>query len=132
VSCKAAQIIDRQLAYNTDPGTPATDPGGQGKFGQGKFGQGKFYSEYLMVLEPEQDRYTATLTLSYTDPSRPQDFPILAVTAPLSTGLRPRANRTESGHRFDTEDYRFGFNSDITEAKVDYLRREENLDYDGL
>ena len=118
VSCKAAQIIDRQLAYNTDPGTAATDLGGQGKF----------YSEYLMVLEPEQDRYTATLTLSYTDPSRPQDvflfLPSLRRYQPVSARARCAPNQ---GTDSTQEDYRFGFNSDITEAKVDYLGEKKIL-----
>jgi hypothetical protein len=118
VSRKAAQIVDRQLAYNTDPGTPATDPGAQGKF----------YSEYLTVLEPEQDRYTATLTLSYTDPSRPQDvflfLPSLRRYQPVSARARCAPNQ---GTDSTQEDYRFGFNSDITEAKVNYLGEKKIL-----
>jgi hypothetical protein len=117
-SCKAAQIVDRQLAYNTDPGTPATDPGAAGKF----------YSEYLMVLEPEQDRYTATLTLSYTDPSRPEDvflfLPSLRRYQPVSAAARCAPNQ---GTDSTQEDYRFGFNSDITAAKVDYLGERKIL-----
>jgi hypothetical protein len=118
VSCKAAQIIDRQLAYNTDPGTPVADPGSAGKF----------YSEYLMVLEPEQERYTATLTVSYTDPSRPEDvflfLPSLRRYQPVSAAARCAPNQ---GTDSTQEDYRFGFNSDITEAKVDYLGEKQIL-----
>jgi hypothetical protein len=118
VNCKAAQIINRQLAYNTDPGTPTNYPGAQDKFS----------SEYLMVLEPEQDRYTATLTLSYADPARPEDvflfLPSLRRYQPVSAAARCAPNQ---GTDSTQEDYRFGFNSNITEAKVDYLGEKKIL-----
>jgi Protein of unknown function (DUF1329) len=63
ISCDAAEIVERQLAFNTDPGVPATIPGSAGKF----------FTEWLMILEPEQLRYTANLNISYVDLSRPDD-----------------------------------------------------------
>jgi len=118
VNCSAALIVNRQLAYNTDPGTPVSFPGAEGKFS----------SEYLMVLEPEQQRYTATLTLSYADPTRPEDvflfLPSLRRYQPVSAAARCAPNQ---GTDSTQEDYRFGFNSNITEAKVDFLGEKKIL-----
>jgi hypothetical protein len=63
INCQAAEIVERQLAFNTDPSVPATIPGSEGKF----------FTEYLMVVEPEQKRYTASLNTTYTDLARPED-----------------------------------------------------------
>lgn len=118
VSCKAAQIVSRQLSYNTDPGTPSTFPGAEGKFS----------TENLMVLEPEQQRYTSTLTISYADPERPEDIylfiPALRRYQPVSAAARCSPNQ---GTDSTQEDYRFGFNSNITEAKVDFLGEKKIL-----
>ncbi len=118
VNCSAALIVNRQLAYNTDPGTPASYPEAEGKFS----------SEYLMVLEPEQKRYTATLTISYADPAKPEDvylfLPSLRRYQPVSAAARCAPNQ---GTDSTQEDYRFGFNSNITEAKVDYLGEKKIL-----
>ena len=81
-----------------------------------------------MVLEPEQQRYTATLTLSYADPTRPEDvflfLPSLRRYQPVSAAARCAPNQ---GTDSTQEDYRFGFNSNITEAKVDYLGEKKIL-----
>ena len=80
VNCEAAQIVNRQLAYNTDPNTPVNYPGAEGKFS----------SEWLMVLEPEQQRYTAFLTISYTDPCQARgQLHLHALAAPLLSRSRP-------------------------------------------
>lgn len=117
-SCKAASIVHRQLAFNTDPGVPATIPGAGDKF----------YTQWLMVLEPEQDRYTATLTISYTDPGRPEDsyvfIPSLRRYQRVSTLARCSPNQ---GTDSNLEDYRFGFDSNITELNVDYLGEKKIL-----
>ena len=89
INCVAAELLDRQLAYNTDPGVPASTPGAEGKF----------YAQYLMVLEPEQRRYTASLTVSYTDRPDRKSLRVHSATEALSTGLRPRALQPEPGHR---------------------------------
>jgi Protein of unknown function (DUF1329) len=54
INCEHAQIVARQLAFNTDPSIPATIPGSEGKF----------FTWWIMVLEPEQSRYTANLNIS--------------------------------------------------------------------
>jgi hypothetical protein len=118
VNCEAAQIVNRQLAFNTDPNTPANF---------GAAGE-KFSSEYLMVLEPEQQRYTAQLTISYTDPAKPEDsyvfLPSLRRYQPVSSAARCSPNQ---GTDSTQEDYRFGFNSNLTELKVDVVAEKKVL-----
>src|SRR5215472_17125153 len=60
ISCDAAEIVERQLTFNTGPGIPATIPGSEGKF----------FTNWGMILEPEQLRYNTFLNISYADPSR--------------------------------------------------------------
>jgi hypothetical protein len=118
ISCTAALIVNRQLSYNTDPNTPATYPGSEGKFS----------SEYLMVLEPEQQRYTAFLTITYADPTKPEDtylfLPQLRRYQAVSSSARCSPNQ---GTDSTQEDYRFGFNSNITELKVELLGEKKIL-----
>ena len=53
INCQDVVIVYRQLSYNTDPGVPATIPGGEGKF----------FTQYLEFVTPEQLKYTANLSL---------------------------------------------------------------------
>ena len=55
--------VYRQLSYNTDPGVPPTIPGAEGKY----------FTQYETEKEPEQERYTTVLTISYTDLTQPED-----------------------------------------------------------
>ena len=118
VSCDAAQIVERQLAFNTDPGIPATIPGSEGKF----------VTQWLMVLEPEQLRYTANLNISYTDLSRPDDqfvfLPALRRYQPVST-----LARCSPSHDTDAtpEELREGFDSNLTQVKVDLIAEKKIL-----
>lgn len=118
VNCEAAQIVNRQLSFNTDPDTPASIPGAEGKFS----------SEWLMVLQPEQQRYTASLAISYADPAKPQDtyifIPSLRRYQPVSSAARCSPNQ---GSDSTQEDYRFGFNSNITELNVDLIGEKKVL-----
>jgi hypothetical protein len=50
INCAAGDIVYRQLSFNTDPGVPATIPGAGDKF----------YTQWYMLSEPEQSRYTAS------------------------------------------------------------------------
>jgi hypothetical protein len=122
INCKSAQIVTRQLSFNTDPGTPATFHGAEGKFS----------TEWFMVLEPEQSRYTATLTIAHTDPALPEDLyvflPSLRRYQPVSTAARCSP---EEGTDSNQEDYRFGYNSNIAEAQVQYLGEKKILSMMG-
>jgi hypothetical protein len=118
VNCNAAEIVERQLAFNTDPGIPATIPGSEGKF----------YTQWLMVLEPEQLRYAANLNISYTDLARPDDqfafIPALRRYQPIST-----LARCSPSHDTDAtpEELREGFDSNMTQVKADLIGEKKIL-----
>jgi hypothetical protein len=118
VSCDAAQIVERQLSFNTDPGVPATLPGAEGKF----------VTQWLMVLEPEQLRYSTNLNISYADLSRPDDqfafLPALRRYQPISTLARCSPSH---GTDFTPEELREGFDSNLTQVKVDLLAEKKVL-----
>jgi hypothetical protein len=110
VNCATGNVVYRQLSYNTDPGTTNTvDP------------EGRFYTQWFMILEPEQDRYTASLTIAYNDLTRQQDIyafiPSLRRYQRVSATARCGQN---SGLDINQDDYRSGFNSNITQFNVEY------------
>jgi Protein of unknown function (DUF1329) len=111
-SCEAAEIVQRQLAYNTDPGVPSTISGTEGKF----------FTEWLMVLEPEQKRYTATLNVSHADLARPEDqfafIPALRRYQPISAAARCSPSQ---GTDATPEELRSGFDSNLTQLQVDFI-----------
>jgi hypothetical protein len=112
INCKAVVILNRQLAFLTDPGVPSKVPDSGDKF----------YAQWLMVTEPEQSRYTATLTISYEDLTRDEDsyifLPALRRYQPISTLARCSPNQ---GTDSTQEEYRFGFDSNLSELSVDFV-----------
>lgn len=117
-NCFAYSYVIRQLSFNTDPGIPQVIPGGEGRY----------FTEWFMFLEPEQDRYTTSLTVDYADPARPEELyiflPALRRYQPLSTAARCAPS---AGVDATAEDYRFGFDSNITELKVDVVAHRKIL-----
>jgi hypothetical protein len=118
ISCQAYQGVKRQLSYNTDPGVPTETSGAEGKF----------FTEWYMVLEPEQQKYTTTLTIDYADLARPEEMyvflPALRRYQPLSTSARCSPSQ---GMDATPEDFHNGFDSNMTELQVDYLGRKKML-----
>ena len=118
INCEHAEIVARQLAFNTDPGIPSTLPGSEGKF----------FTWWLMVLEPEQSRYSASLNISYTDLSRPDDqfafLPALRRYQPISTLARCSPSQ---GTDATPEELREGFDSNLTQLKVDLVAEKKIL-----
>ncbi len=118
INCAAGDIVYRQLSYNTDPGVPATIPGGEGKF----------FSQWYMLEEPEQQRYTASLQIADTDLTQNEDLyafiPALRRYQPVST--LGRCSMTQ-GVDITEEDYRSGFDSNLTDLKVDFLGEKKIL-----
>jgi hypothetical protein len=103
--------VYRQLSFNTDPGVPASFPGAEDKF----------FTQFEMVKEPEQERYTAVLVISHTDLTRPEDvyvyIPALRRYQPLSSSARcsPDLGTDET-----PDDRRYGFDSNLTQLKVKF------------
>jgi Protein of unknown function (DUF1329) len=117
-NCFGYTYVTRQFAYNTDasPDPAPPQPGD------------KYYTEWFMMIEPEQDKYTTTLSIDYADPTRPEDLylfvPSLRRYQPVSTAARCAPSQ---GLDATPEDYHFGLDTNITQMKVDYVGRRKML-----
>lgn len=112
INCSADEIVYRQLNYNTDPGTPATTPGAGDKY----------YTEWVMTVAPENRKYNASLSISYTDITKPQNtyvfIPTLRRYQPVSSDARCSPSE---GFDLTEDDFRFGFNGVIGQFQARYL-----------
>jgi hypothetical protein len=118
ISCKAGMKVYRQLAFNTDPGIPAEIPGTQGKY----------FTQYEMVKEPEQERYTTVLTISYADLTRPEEvyvfIPSLRRYQPMSPNARCSA---DLGTDETPDDRRYGFDTNLTKIDAEFVGEKKIL-----
>jgi Protein of unknown function (DUF1329) len=118
ISCMRQLIVYRQLKHNTDPGVPQTD----------KDAGAVDFTEWGMVLQPENLKYTAFLTIGYTDLTRPQDVyifkPDLRRSLRLATSARcsPMFNSD-----LTQDDTRFGFDGNITKFQAKFLGEKKIL-----
>jgi hypothetical protein len=111
-------LVDRRLSHISDGGQPIND----------RRAQGVDYSEWEMVLEPEQQKYTTTLTLYYVDPARPEDDFLFVPT--LRRVIRESANSRCApafGSDWTPDDFKGGFNGGIAIFDADYLRDQPVL-----
>ncbi len=118
VSCKAGMKVYRQLSYNTDPGVPSSFP----------TAEDKYFTQFEMVEEPEQERYTAVLAISHTDLTRPEEvyvfIPSLRRYQPLSPAARcsPDLGTDET-----PDDRRYGFDSNMTQLNAEFIGEKKIL-----
>ena len=118
ISCTAAESVYRQLSFNTDPGIPANFPGAEGKF----------YSQWSMSVEPEQQKYNASLTISYSDIDKPEVKYVFTPALRRHVAVSASARCAPStGSDATPEDARFGFDSDLTQVQVEYLGTKKIL-----
>jgi hypothetical protein len=117
INCSVGNVVYRQLSYNTDPGTTNEVDS-----------EGRFYTQWFMILEPEQDRYTASLTIAYNDLKRAQDIYafIPSLRRYQAVSAMARCGQT-SGMDINQDDYRSGFNSNITQFNVEYAGERKVL-----
>jgi hypothetical protein len=117
------QIVDatyRQLAYNweSDQGVPAVDPQSSGAW----------YSEWIMVEQPEQSRYTAVLTLFWQDNLKDEDdyafVPALRRSLRLSSSARCAPLL---GSDMVKDDQRVGWNGGVGKFEGTWLRDQKLL-----
>ena len=117
------EIVDalyRQLAYNweSDQGIPQVDPKAAGAW----------YSEWLMVEQPEQSRYTAVLTLFWQDNLKDEDdyafVPALRRTLRLSSSARCAPLL---GSDMVKDDQRVGWNGGVGKFVGQWLRDQKLL-----
>ncbi len=118
VSCNADEIVYRQLSFNTDPGIPVNIPETEGQF----------YSQWAMSVEPEQQKYHASLTISYSNLSKPEDAYVFNPTLRRHLAVSTSARCAPStGSDATPDDSRFGFDSDLTQVQVEYLGTKQIL-----
>jgi hypothetical protein len=112
------EIVDatyRQLAYNweTDQGVPRINPEANGAW----------YSEWIMVEQPEQSRYTAVLTLFWQDNLKDEDdyafVPALRRSLRLSSSARCAPLL---GSDMVKDDQRVGWNGGVGKFAGKWLR----------
>jgi Protein of unknown function (DUF1329) len=123
VSCSKISYVYRQTAYSTDPGA----------YRDSVAGGSVWYTEWLMVDEPEQARYTTQLTLFFKDNQRNQDLymflPSLrrSVRGSLASRCSPVA-----GTDYLQDDYKnIGFNGGIANFDATFLEHKKILALTG-
>ncbi len=109
-NCQAYVGVKRQLSYNTDSDAPPEAAGSDARY----------FTEWFMTLEPEQDRYTAYLTVNYADPARPEGayvfLPSLRRYQPISNAARCAES---AGLDQTYEDFHNGLDTNLTELEVE-------------
>ncbi len=115
VNCVKGMWEYRQHSYNTDPGVPATLPGGEGKY----------YTTWFMTVEPEQARYSAQLLIAYTDLTKPQAIYVFRPALRRAERLSDAARCAAQGSDTTPDDSFFGFdgNPPLFDSKLIAERR---------
>jgi hypothetical protein len=117
-SCTKTSAVYRSLAYNWSPDVPRTEPGGGGAW----------FSEWLMVEQPEQSRYTADLTLFWQDLSKMEDSFVFVPALRRSLRLSVSARCAPLfGSDMVHDDQRGGYNGGLSAFNADYLGTREIL-----
>jgi len=81
-----------------------------------------------MVIEPEQEKYTTTLTIDYADPARQEESYVFLPALRRYQRLSPSARcAATAGTDATPDDFEFGFDSNITQVKVDFVARRRIL-----
>lgn len=117
VNCVKGLWVYRQLAFNTDPGVPATVPGSQGKF----------YTTWFMVQEPEQQKYSATLTIGYSDLAKPEDVYTFVPALRRAQQLSAAARCATTGFDTTPDDGRFGFDGNLPDFDASLIGEKKIL-----
>jgi len=117
-NCETYQVVDRQLSYSTDlsssPELP--DPGA------------KFFTDWFMVLEPEQSRYTASLNIDYVDLTRPEEVYAFLPSLRRYRRMGSSGRCAETGGMdWTAEDFRSGLDSTRAELQASYMGRKKIL-----
>jgi hypothetical protein len=117
VNCLKGLWVARQLSYNTDPDTPGTFPSAAGKY----------YTTWFMIEEPEQQRYSTTLTMEYTDLAKPEDVFVFLPAMRRTQRLSAAARCSSSGTETTPDDGRFGFDSTIPDFSAELIASRKIL-----
>jgi hypothetical protein len=111
-ACTKAALVYRELAYNWSPEVPRTEPEAAGAW----------YTEWLMIEQPEQSRYTADLTLFWQDLNKMEDSYIFVPALRRSLRLAVSARCAPLfGSDMTHDDQRGGYNGGLGLFNADYL-----------
>jgi uncharacterized protein DUF1329 len=123
MSCLKLSYVYRQTAYNTDPGIPRNDPSAKDVW----------YTEWVMVEQPEQAKYTTQLTLFFKDNQRSQDLYIylpslrLTIRGSLASRCSPVV-----GTDYVQDDYKsIGFNGGVSIFDARFIEHRKVLALTG-
>lgn len=118
LACTRTPVVYRKLAWNTDPGVPSVEPEAAGAD----------YSEWLMVTQPEQSRYTADLTIFWQDFTRNEDNYVFIPSLRRSLRLSVSARCAPLfGSDMTHDDQRAGYNINFTTVQAKLLGVREIL-----
>lgn len=121
-ACETTDLVYRQVDYNTDPGVQVNQS------------PTVWYTEWLMVEEPEQAKYTAQLTLFYKNNQRFQDEYVFIPSLRRSMRLSSSARCSPLlGTDFTQDDYQVsGFNGGIALFDAKYLGHKKIIALTGF
>jgi Protein of unknown function (DUF1329) len=111
-------FVYRQLAFNTDPGVPRTEP----------LAAGAFASQWIMIDEPEEAKYTADLDLLPQNNQEPETNYVFVPA--LRRSLRISVNARCApllGTDWTHDDQKPGFNGGLAIFDADFLREQKVL-----
>jgi len=113
---RLVQVV-RRLSHISEAGQPITDP----------HAQGVDFSEYSMQLEPEEGKYTETLTLYYADPAKAEDtFIFVPKLRRIIRGSPNSRCAPINGGDFTPDDFE-GFRGGIARFQADYIKDQRVL-----
>ncbi len=117
----SATVVDyvyRQLAYNWMPGIPRVEPGAAGAW----------YTEWLMVEQPEESKYTGDLTIFYQDNLKLEDNYVFIPALRRSLRLAVSARCAPLfGSDMTHDDQRVGWNGGVGMFEGNFLRDQKVL-----
>jgi Protein of unknown function (DUF1329) len=113
VACTKLIFAYRQVGYNTDPGIPRNDPRARDAW----------FTEWLMVEEPEQSKYTANLIIFFKNNQLPQASYVFVPALRRSLRLSVTARCAPVvGSDFVQDDYKTtGFNGGLALFDAKFL-----------
>ncbi len=118
IACTAASIVYRRLAFNNVPTVPRVEPLANGMYG----------TAWLMMEEPEQSKYTASLGITWQDPSQDQDLYVFVPSMRRSLRLSITARCAPlAGSDMTNDDQNRGYNAGIGIMQAKYLGERKIL-----
>lgn len=117
ISCTRMMFIDRMLKHVVDKGYPMVTPGAGDVD----------YTAWSMVEVPEQEKYTAHLTIIYSNLTKPQDVYEFTPSLRRAVQQSSAARCLQGSSDVTRDDFRYGFNGNITQFTSKLLGEKKIL-----